>query len=250
MNSHISVVKLSTNFLYVVADEFDVSIFLTDTSTRHSVLTKRKDFTNKTRRIRSNSGKMTRLLGANVEKEQMQVADGHSHESIDNTIIIREEEDENDAEASIKLSDIPEVPSKEAKDTTLHPEERRTSTAAGQNKEEAQDISSDDSSAGQKDTMPELVEDVRKKSAKAAETSRDAVDDNKKKLLLHTTYDGFSIYGRILCLIVNYKKPAIAKKNNAGGGLTPANRVGQQMLEQWVSSQAVLNNQIDEMEDG
>lgn len=54
--------------------------------------------------------------------------------------------------------------------------------------------------------------------------------DDKKKLALNTSYDGFSIYGRILCLVVKRKgRKAQASAAPAGGS---------QMMEQWVSTQA------------
>jgi hypothetical protein len=53
-------------------------------------------------------------------------------------------------------------------------------------------------------------------------------DDDKKKLALETTYDGFSIYSRILCLIVKRKGKKAAPGAVSGGS---------QMMEEWVSTQ-------------
>ena len=61
--------------------------------------------------------------------------------------------------------------------------------------------------------------------------------DDKKKLAMNTSYDGFSIYGRILCLLVKRK----GKKAVVGGS---------QMLEQWVSTQAAQEGGLNEDDDG
>jgi hypothetical protein len=57
-------------------------------------------------------------------------------------------------------------------------------------------------------------------------------DDDKKKSMMDTTYNGFSIYGRILCLIVTRKG-----KRDPGRMGTGTVEGGSQMMEQWVSTQ-------------
>jgi hypothetical protein len=55
------------------------------------------------------------------------------------------------------------------------------------------------------------------------------VEDDKKKLAMNTSYDGFSIYGRILCLVVTRKGD---KTTNSG-----ATQVGgQDMMKDWIVS--------------
>lgn len=54
-------------------------------------------------------------------------------------------------------------------------------------------------------------------------------EDDKKKLGIKTTYEGFTIYGRILCLIV---------KRKGGVKRASASESGSAMLESWVSTQA------------
>ncbi|CAD0101006.1 unnamed protein product [Aureobasidium mustum] len=58
---------------------------------------------------------------------------------------------------------------------------------------------------------------------------------------IKTAYEGFSIYGRILCLIVKRKG---VKKNTSG------NTAGSAMLENWVSTQADNEGVLDDAEDG
>ena len=51
--------------------------------------------------------------------------------------------------------------------------------------------------------------------------------DDKKKMGMNTTYDGFQIYGRILCLVVKRKDNTRGKHQGAGG---------QAMMEGWIAS--------------
>lgn len=61
-------------------------------------------------------------------------------------------------------------------------------------------------------------------------------NDDKKKLAMDTFYDGFSIYGRVLCLVVKRRETAgkggTAKSGRAGWG-----GGGQAMMEEWISTQ-------------
>lgn len=51
-------------------------------------------------------------------------------------------------------------------------------------------------------------------------------EDDKKKMAMATTYDGFSIYGRVLCLVVK-KRHVVGKQ------------AGEAMMENWVASTQV-----------
>jgi hypothetical protein len=69
-------------------------------------------------------------------------------------------------------------------------------------------------------------------------------EDDKKKLALNTTYDGFSIYGRILCLIVKRKgKKAAQSTLGAPAG-------GSQMMETWVSTQVAQEAGLQDDDEG
>ena len=61
-------------------------------------------------------------------------------------------------------------------------------------------------------------------------------EDDKKKLALGTTYDGFTIYGRILCLVVK-RKGNVRGKEVAGGA-------GQAMMEEWIASTQAVEGQL------
>ncbi|KAJ4286060.1 hypothetical protein N0V90_013407 [Kalmusia sp. IMI 367209] len=162
----------------VVEDDFEVSIFLTEHSTRHSVLTKQKLFKNKPR-IQSNSSNLTGWLAGTSEQPVV------INEAPTEPIVIREEEDDE----QVSLTDIPEA----------NGSENEATMATGD-------------------------------------------QDQKKKLSLNTSYEGFSIYGSILCLVV--KRRGI--RYQAGHSNAPAS--SRQMLENWVSTQAAAE-QVDDDED-
>ena len=52
-------------------------------------------------------------------------------------------------------------------------------------------------------------------------------EDDKKKFAIQTSYDGFNIYGKILCLIVRRK--GVMK-------LDTAKNSGPAMMEDWIAS--------------
>jgi hypothetical protein len=54
-------------------------------------------------------------------------------------------------------------------------------------------------------------------------------EDDKKKLALKTTYDGFSIWGWVLCLLVT-RKGGPSKKSTESNA-------GQALMEEWISTQ-------------
>lgn len=68
-------------------------------------------------------------------------------------------------------------------------------------------------------------------------TANDENPDEKKKMFLETEYDGFSIYGRILCLVV--KRRGVAKGASSSGGIVMGSGQGQAMMEGWIASTQV-----------
>jgi hypothetical protein len=53
-------------------------------------------------------------------------------------------------------------------------------------------------------------------------------EDDKKKLSFKTTYEGFSIWGWVLCLLVTRKGGPSRKRTE--------NNAGQALMEEWISS--------------
>ncbi|CAK3896062.1 Hypothetical predicted protein [Lecanosticta acicola] len=196
-----------------VQEDFEVSIFLKENSTRHSLMTKQKKFRDKQPRIRSTGSKLTGWLERNDVANPIRIEEDEEVPGV-----LREEgEDE-----VVELKDIPEA-------TTM----KKAGEKRKMNEEDADAlfVSSSDE---------EFFATQRAKRMKSSKKrNRDTVTeeppvepaeepDDKKKLNMDTSYDGFSIYGRILCLIVTRK----GKKDTAA----PVG--GSQMMENWVSTQA------------
>ena len=186
-----------------VSDDFEVSIFLTDPSTRHSLLIKQKAFKERETKLKSNSGKLTAWLDTNERPIDL--------EEGDNIAPIRQESHEEDTP---RLEQYPE---------------------ASRPAVEEIDISEDEgfqppsSPAGGRSGLDKRV----------ASTG----DDDKKKLALNLTYDGFSMYGRVLCLVVKRR----GQKHRQEGGRDVSKAAepgGKQMLESWVSTQAAQDQTL------
>lgn len=198
------------------AEDFEVAIFLKETSTRHSLLTKQKDFSDKPK-MKSTGNKLTGWLNNN--ENPITITDDAQPPAI------LQEQDDDDI---IELQNIPEA----------NIGNKRSSS--GGDDDANQDAlfvsSSDEDFFTTQRAKPSTKRRKVSRSLKApsvenspAETMDD--DDDKKKMLLDTSYDGFSIYGRILCLIVTRK----GKRDVHPGGPIVG---GSQMMEQWVSTQA------------
>ncbi|KAI4956173.1 hypothetical protein J4E91_000384 [Alternaria rosae] len=213
----------------VVEDDFEVSIFLTDLSSRHSVLTKQKIFKDKAR-IQSNSGKLTNWLTTGTSDQPVVI-----NEDAADPIVIREEEDDE----PINLADIPaaDVPAKQP-ERTARPKRRR-----GNNENDGVGDHTDSESSDLFVPEPPTNRSKTKASTRDDDqaTDEEPQADDKKKLDLNTSYDGFSIYGRILCLVV--KRRGVRNLAGASGATS-----SQAMLENWVSTQAVAE-QLDDDED-
>ncbi|PNS14255.1 hypothetical protein CAC42_6768 [Sphaceloma murrayae] len=167
----------------VTKEDFEVAIFLTESGSRHAILTKDKSFAGKGRdkeRGRSGIGK---YLGGQQDP-----------------VVLREESSE-----EVRLEDIPAAPN-DGRGTDGQPV----------------DVSSDE-----EDIAPARNGRKRKRQGGERDEAEDG-EDEKKKLGMKTEYEGFAIYGRILCLIV--KRKGVKARAEAPVGSS-------QMLENWVSTQ-------------
>jgi hypothetical protein len=206
----------------VFADDFEVSIFLKETSTRHSLLTKQKSAGDKPR-LKSTGNKLTSWM--NTKSDPITITDDAPEPRI-----LQEEDDEGDV---VELASI------------LPP------TTASKRKTPDPDV--DDalfvSSSDEETFATQRVAPRKRRRVDIAQESEDdrpdivGEDDDKKKLALNTSYDGFSIYGRILCLIVTRKGQKKGPSEKDIGTDAPA-LGGSQMMEQWVSTQAAQENAI------
>ena len=127
----------------------------------------------------------------------------------DEMVIHREEgSDEEDA----RLGDIP---------LAGDGHEESGQDISGQGDEERLVLSDDSDEGG----PPPRIGTVKQESSVISEQMD---KDDKKKMALNTLYDGFSIYGRILCLVVK-RRGNVRGKELVGG-------VGQAMMEEWIAS--------------
>ncbi|KAK3691285.1 hypothetical protein LTR37_018730 [Vermiconidia calcicola] len=205
-------------------EDFECTIFLTELSTRHSLLTKRKEFGEKKARVKSTGNKLTGWL--NNAENAIHIDDEEQAPEV-----LREEEDDD----VVELQNIPEakVGSK-----------RKAGKVKADEDDEALFVSSSDEEYFQ--TQRERTSKRQKRDTNQPKDSEpaDIEHDDKKKMALDTSYDGFSIYGRILCLVVKRK----GKKASSGVAGAPVG--GSQMMEQWVSTQAAQEAGLDDFDDG
>jgi hypothetical protein len=185
---------------------------LTETSTRHSLLTKHKYFHEKGKGgLQSNSDKLT----GNTSAVAIRVEDGD--ESVGLPLILREDSDED----MVVLQDIPPAEEDDGNaselDTPHRTKRRRRQPTEDGNDDEGENglfVNNDDERP-----LPKRMKDT----ALAPEDG----NEDKKKMAMNTSYDGFSIYGRVLCLVV--KKSDTAKGKGVVSG-------GQAMMEEWITS--------------
>lgn len=210
----------------VVEEDFEVSVFLTNTSTRHAILKREKrakggngdDWGG---RLGTKGGKMT----SGTRDEPMEVGEDEDGDDADGRVVMVREESPDGDEGIRGMEGIPS-----ATDAT------NATAAAGRftnNEEDVEALFLSDN----EDTTPSRKR--RRRTMLKAEESEQMIqdgnagdEDDKKKLGMNTTYDGFSIYGKILCLVVKRRGGvgARAKEGGLGGG------GGQAMMEEWISS--------------
>ncbi|CUS09340.1 unnamed protein product [Tuber aestivum] len=241
----------------VIEDDYEVSIFLTNSGTRHTVMTKRKMLRDSTGDGGGELGGVTG--GARVRAQH------------------RREEGDSDGGGVINLDRIPEAPppgtsGSSGATTTKNlsasgrgkcgPPDPPPDTDDGDGEEEGG--SGDDSDS---DPFEPPMKHQRRTaigaSAKRTVTIRDEDDDadsdwsangedepeDKKKLPLRTEFEGFNIYSRILCLVVKRRGPINAGRAPAASTPSTARQMGSpnqksgsgnQIMENWIAmSQAV-----------
>ena len=196
-------------------DDFEVAVFLTETSSRHAILKKDKRAKGEKPRLGTTIG---RLTGAGTLDVPVEVEDG------DERPMLREESQE---DADIALGNIP-------------------AAEDGQASAEAQGLSPESDKAlfvsegsGDEESQIRRKPSQRRVKEESVQLGHGDGEDDKKKMALNTTYDGFTIYGRILCLVVK-RRGNVRGKESAGGG-------GQAMMEEWIAStQAAEGHSVDD----
>ncbi|KAH7320029.1 hypothetical protein B0I35DRAFT_226644 [Stachybotrys elegans] len=203
----------------IVKDDFEVSMFLTETSTRHSILTKHKHFREKLPgKMQSNSSRLIRESSA--APIDVDAAD------MDHVTIQLDEED--DIDDSRLLSNIPLAPNAARRSKrTRHIDQGEDSDASdSQALDDMIDIESD-----------EEQQPPHKRPRKPADSDSRVIgdddNDDKKKLAMDISYEGFAIYGRMLCLVVKRRDTAAQRSRTKATTDRPA---GQASVENWISS--------------
>ncbi|SPQ17755.1 adb89a0c-e759-4503-9b15-b69c404539c8 [Thermothielavioides terrestris] len=263
----------------VVEDDFEVSIFLTETDTRHSLLHKQKLFRDKVQtRLTSNS---SRLLGAagmgasrdepiDVERQFPQgggaapaaaaaaaAAEDERDDGEGVPVLLREEEDD-----AINLADIPAVGETagggEFADGKRPKRRRRQGPEDADERSDADVIETD--SSGDDGLFVDEDEDEdddgvrsdkegddaasgrrpakrlrRGDAATGGDTAGRGDGDDKKKMAMDISYEGFAIYGRVLCLVVKRRGGGPAGPSGSNKP-QPGRPGGQAMMENWIAS--------------
>lgn len=204
-------------------EDFEVVMFLTEGMARHSIVTRGRVAEEEGKgRLRSSGKGLAGWLNSGVGGEAITVED--------------------DEEGERALGDIPEFGGGGG--------ERR----AGEEEEEGEAlfVSSDDEETVRTQRSKRRKRTTGQQRARDSdgegnvEAAEPVDEDDKKKLALKTSYDGFSIYGRILCLIVKRK----GKKAASSAAAAPV-AGGSQMMENWVSTQVAQEAGLqDDDEDG
>ena len=204
-------------------DDFEVSIFLTEPSTRHSILMRHKTFLEKGTKLKGNSSKMT-----GTKEEPFEVVG----EDDDDVVLVREEDDREMKLDAITVADYDEAGHPTSK--APNPDGLRISPA---------DTDLEAAFEDQTDQLDAAAITARPKQSQQAhgvgsDLQGDLGADDKKKRAFNTTYEGFSIYRRILCLVV--KRRGISKGKQLVGG------TGQAMMEEWITSSQMGQRQTTE----
>lgn len=241
-----------------ITDDFEVSVFLTETSTRHTLVTKHKHFHDTTQtKLKSNSGRLiSETNGAPIGLDM--VAESAP-------IILREESDDEDA--AVALADIPAIDEAASNSETRRPKRARSNThgdadadstaghISGEQSNQVEVISDDDYADEDDDSLfvQSLAREsppAKRRKPAAAHIATEGEHDDKKKLAMDISYEGFSIYGRVLCLVVKRRDGGGAERTERDASVsTPtaggsgSNRAkatsrgrGQAMMEDFIMS--------------
>lgn len=185
-----------------------------ETDTRHSLLSKHKVFREKgPSALQSNASKL--ITETNANPIDVEASD---------FVPIRIEEDSDNE--GVALSDIPSA-------TTRRQAKRQRSNTIGDDDDddddEFEDAGDDSDSVADVDSdghqpLPKRLRGFANPPADPEGGFHDE-DDYKKKLAMDVSYEGFAIYGRVLCLVVKKKEN---KPQQALGG--------QAKMENWITS--------------
>lgn len=236
-------------------DDFEVSIFLTETETRHSLLHKQKHLRSKLQtKLKSNSSKLTgHSAEAPIDLDGANDGDAGGDYDDDLDVLILREEDEEGGDGDLHLADIPAINETATYSTTRGAKRRRQGGEEGNDVMEIEDSDHSDNeqddglfvNSGSEDDNDNDASPPNKRLKKYGDgpEAAAAVQNDKKKMAMDISYEGFAIYGRVLCLVVKRRDgntksggrsiPPGGVGNGGGGAGRPG---GQAVMENWISS--------------
>ena len=177
---------------------------MTETSSRHALLKKDKRAKSEKPSLGTTKG---RLTGAGTQDVPVDVEEG---------IDMRMVREESQEDADTALGDVPL-----ARNSPINGEAYATT----QNMRDhlfVSEGSEDEEFQARRTPLPRIE---KEESVPVGHGDR---EDDKKKMALNTTYDGFTIYGRILCLVIKRRGSARSREQ--------AGVSGQAMMEEWIAS--------------
>ena len=182
-------------------------MYLMKTPIRHSLLVKHKTFKDKKQaKIRSTSNK---LLGIDGKKTAIDV---EAFEEVPN---IRVEDSDDD---TLILKNIPPAPEKGRQNTNNKTKcEKETIQSPKEDEGEDEHVGEPQivDSCDDEDDNANIAEEKPKMHRRGPHrTSSEA--DKKKKMEIDISYEGFSIYGRVLCLVVKRRETGAAGEQGKG----------------------------------
>lgn len=112
------------------------------------------------------------------------------------------------------------------------------------------DLSGDEDEQGEEDDL--FVDDRPSKRRKDEDIQpAEAAADDKKKMAIDISYEGFAIYGRVLCLVVKRRGGAsrLAQTMASSNSQTASQMANQAVMENWITSTQMPGAEAaDEME--
>ncbi|EFW98581.1 hypothetical protein CMQ_4433 [Grosmannia clavigera kw1407] len=227
----------------LVEDDFEVSLFLTETETRHSLLRKHRKARDKTQtRLVSNS---TRLTGASLDTPV-------DVDAVPPTLLRQDSDDEAPAAVLQNIPAIAAVPAGsedgEVAGTRRSKRQRQVAVQVDDSEDEGDDDDDDDD--GKSDHSDHSGTDRPPAKRSRAKTTENGPDSKKEKLAMDVLYEGFAIYGRVLCLVIKKRTPAAISINNknttaktksrstgpTGASTAAARPAGLAAMENWIAS--------------
>ncbi len=219
----------------VTEEDFEVSVFLTETSTRHAILKRIKTFREPAGKRRAvgidaltgNTAENAMDVDAapGIPREEEDDMAGLTLDSIPTASAPAEEEPTHeemgggDDDDLVETQDPNGSTSSPRRSTRARSKRPRASPDADDNGEDSLFVSQSPPSS------PGFATQPPSKSKPTTDNEELEPSDDKKKMAMKTTYDGYAIYGRVLCLIV--KRRDQPSKNISGG---------QANMESWIAS--------------